>query len=116
MFGKVWMQIMEVTNKTKEELAKMEKEMIPFYILQFVLTIIFTLNLAGTYDIMLKGDPACSVYAAAAGLWFGIIVPIQISGIIWGNTKKKYWCKQIAVMTGMQFVGIMVAAFVLSSF
>ena len=46
MFGKIWMQVMEMGNKSKEELAKLQKEMAPFYALQFVLAFITTFCLA----------------------------------------------------------------------
>jgi hypothetical protein len=48
LFGKWWMQIMECTHLSKEELKKMQAKMTPFYGLQFLLTILFTWELAHT--------------------------------------------------------------------
>lgn len=114
IFGKWWMQIMEVAHLSKEELSKMQKEMGPFYALQFVLTFIITTSLAGTHALAVSADPTCSIYAMAFGVWFGFIAPVQISTVIWGNTKKKFWAKQLFVMLSMQLVGIMLAAWILS--
>jgi spore maturation protein SpmB len=114
MFGKWWMQIMEVTHLGKDELAKMQKEMAPFYVLQFILTFVVTMSLAGTYEVFKQSTPDCNIFAMAFGIWMGFIAPIQISTVIWGNTKKKYWAKQLFVMLSMQLVGIMLAAAILS--
>lgn len=114
MFGKWWMQIMEVTHLGKDELAKMQKEMGPFYALQFVLALITTFCLANVLAFGTMANPAYSVYGAAFWTWFGFIATTQISTVIWGNTKKKYWCKQIFVMLSYQLVGIMLATFILT--
>jgi hypothetical protein len=114
IFGKWWMQIMDMSHMSKEELAQMEKEMIPFYALQFVTTLITTFCLANVLAFGLMANPDYSVYGAAFWTWFGFIAMTQISSVIWGNTKKKHWCKQLFVMLSMQFVGIMLATFILS--
>ena len=110
MFGKWWMQIMEVTHLGKEELQKMQKEMGPFYALQFFLTLFTTASFANLMPYI----SSFSIYHVAFWLWIGFIVPIQISTVLWGKTKKRYWAKQIFVMVSMQLAGIMLAAFVLS--
>jgi hypothetical protein len=115
IFGKPWMEIMGMSGMSKEELAKHEKSMVPFYALQFVLTAVTTWVLASNIQMFeIIGTAGTSVYWLAFFMWVGYIVPVQISSIIWGNTKKKYWAKQTAIMCGMQFVGIMLAAFILS--
>lgn len=109
MFGKLWMKIMGATQMSKEEMAKMQKEIAPFYLLQILLTLIFTWELAHT----INADTGANPYFLALVTWFGYIVPIQISGVIWGSTPKKYWLKQICVITANQFVGMMVATYIL---
>ncbi len=116
MFGKWWMQIMEVAHLSKEELQKMQKEMWPFYLLQFVITFIFTVSFFGTHEMAAKAIPGCSIYQMVIGVWFGFVLPIQIGSVIWGNTKKKYWLKQIFVMTSYQIVSLLLAAFIWSVF
>ena len=89
MFGKMWMQVMEMGNKSKEELAKLQKEMAPFYALQFVLAFITTFCLAQVLEMGKIVDANYSVYMGAFWTWFGFIATTQVSAVIWGNTKKK---------------------------
>jgi Protein of unknown function (DUF1761) len=112
MFGKWWMQIMEMTSKTKEEMARMEKEMMPFYGLQFFLILFSTFALANHLALL----PAVSPIEISFWVWLGYMMPIQIATVIWGNTKKKFWAKQIFVMTSAQFVCMMIAGIVFSNF
>lgn len=110
MFGKKWMVIMGASNCTKEELQKMQKQMTPFYLLQFVLTIVFTWELSH----VLGAGTLLNPYFLAFATWIGFIVPIQVSGVIWGSTKKEFWLAQILIMTSYQLVGIMLATWFLT--
>jgi hypothetical protein len=115
MFGKIWMSIMEVSHYTKEELQKMQKSMMPFMGLQFVLTLITTWVLANNIQMFeIVGTAGTSVYWLAFFMWLGYMMPVAVSSVIFGSTKRRHWCNQIAIMCGMQFVGIMLAAFILS--
>ena len=114
MFGKWWMQIMEKTNATKAELEQMQKEMAPFYGLQLVLTVVSTFVLAMVIHYMRAGEPSFHAYGVAGWLWLGFFAPTQISAVIWANTKKKFWAKQIFVMLSYQLVALMLTAFFLS--
>lgn len=109
IFGKWWMEIMEVTNLSKEKLLEMQKKMSPFYALQFFLTLFSTFAL-----VNLVGMTTLSIYHLAFWIWISFIVPTQISGVIWGNTKKQFWAKQVFVMVSYQIVGLMLAAWILS--
>ncbi len=110
MFGTWWMQIMEVTHISKDELKKMQKEMVPFYALQFFLTLFTTISFAN----LLPYISAFSAYHVAFWLWVGFIAPLQIGMVIWGNTKKKFWIKQLIVMTSFQFVAILLMAWIVT--
>ena len=114
MFGKWWMEIMEVTKVAQKNLKKLQQEMIPFYFLQLAITVIQTLTLAlfATYVTMMS--PEISIYGVAGLLWSGIIVPTQIATVIWGRTKKQFWLKQILILTLNQLVSIMLAVYILS--
>lgn len=109
LFGNRWMQIMEATHFSKEELQKMQKAMGPFYALQFLLTLFSTFAL-----VNLAAVTPFSLYHIAFWVWLGFIVPTQIAGVIWGNTKKKFWLSQIAIMITYQLVGIMMAAWIIA--
>ncbi len=110
LFGKQWMDIMGVSQLSMEEIKKMQKEMGPFYAVQFALTILFTIALA----CIVVAWPENYGIPAALKIWAGFIVPTQIAGVIWGNTKKDKWLKQILIMTSYQLVGIVIAAYILS--
>jgi hypothetical protein len=112
MFGKTWMSIMEVSHYTKEELQKMQKSMMPFYGLQFVLTLITTWVLAS--NLAFSNITGMAAYFYAFFMWFGYMMPISVSAVIWSSTKRKFWIKQISIMLGMQLVGIMIATFIIT--
>lgn len=110
LFGKIWMEIMECTNIPPEELKKMQKEMAPFYGLQLVLTLLTTVAFANLVPYV----TAFSIYHLAFWIWVGFIAPIQIAGVVWANTKKQYWLKQILIMLSFQLVAIMLTAWILT--
>jgi hypothetical protein len=114
MFGKMWMKIMNVDSYSKEELQKMQKTMMPFMGLQLVLTLITTFCLANLLQMGKMVDPNYSAYMGAFWTWFGFMMPVAVSAVIWSSTKRKYWPTQIAIMCGMQLVGIMLAAWILT--
>ncbi|OGZ45787.1 MAG: hypothetical protein A3C84_00755 [Candidatus Ryanbacteria bacterium RIFCSPHIGHO2_02_FULL_48_12] len=114
MFGRWWMEIMEATNLSKEELQKMQKDMAPLYGLQFLLSLVFTFVLAMFIQYLQMAGVGFHAYGVAGWVWLGFIVPTQIAGVVWANTKKKFWAKQIFVMVSYQLVGMMLAAFILS--
>lgn len=112
LFGNTWMKIMGVEKYTKEEISKMQKEIIPFYLLQILLTLVTTFVLASNLSFNnLSGSPA---YFYAFFVWFGYIMPVQVGSVIWGSTSKKFWPKQILIMVSYQFIAIMLATFILS--
>jgi hypothetical protein len=114
MFGKWWMEIMGATTLSADEIKRMQKEMAPFYLLQIVLTLVSTWVFA--LLVFYFRDPQISLgsYGVAGLIWLGFIVPMQISSVIWGNTKKQFWPKQIFVMISYQLVGIMITGFLFS--
>ncbi len=110
MFGKWWMEIMEHTNTSPEDLKKMQKDMMPFYGLQFILTLFTTFSFANLVPYVIT----FSIYHVAFWIWIGFIVPIQIAGVVWANTKKQFWLKQIFVMISFQLVSILLTAWIVS--
>lgn len=110
MFGKWWMEIMECTNVPPEELKKMQKEMMPFYGLQLLLTLLTTVSFAN----LLPYISAFSAYHIAFWIWLGFVAPVQVACVVWANTKRKYWLKQIFVMLSYQLVNAMLMTFILS--
>jgi hypothetical protein len=112
MFGKIWMSIMEVSHYSKEELKKMQKTMMPFMAVQLVLTLITTWVLASNFAY--AGIVGAAAYFYAFFMWFGYMMPVTVSSVLFGSTKRHNWVKQISIMLGMQLVGLMLAAFILT--
>lgn len=106
LFGKICMNIMEAEHHSKEELAKMQKGMMPFYGLQFFLTVASSVFLF----YFLREFTLVSALELALFVWALLIVPTQVSSVIWGNTKKSKWAKQIAITTGCSLVCYIIAA------
>ncbi len=114
LFGKWWMQIMEVTHLSKEALQKMQKDMAPFYGVQLLITLLSTFVLAMFVKYLMMAQVGFHAYGVAGWVWLGFIAPTQIASVVWGNTKRVYWIKQIFVMTSYQLVAIMITAYLLS--
>ncbi len=114
LFGKSWMQIMGMTNLPKEEIQKMQKEMFPFYLFQILLTLLSTFVLAMFIYYLQMLNVGFHAYGVAGWVWLGFIAPTQIASVVWANTKRNFWWKQILIMTSYQLVGSMITAFILS--
>ncbi len=112
MFGNSWMKIMGSDTYTKEELNKLQKEMGKFYVLQLFLT---SLTMFILYQNIKYFGSEKGVWFALF-MWLGYVMPTQIAGVIWGSTNKKYWCKQIMIITSYQLVTLLIAGYIFSIF
>ncbi len=110
IFGKWWMEIVGADKCTPEEIKAMQKQMSPFYIVQLVITFVSTATLA----MFIQAMPAYSAYMTATVIFGGFILPLQISGVMWGGTKRSLQGKQLLVLTLGQFACMMLAAWILS--
>lgn len=114
MFGKLWAEIMEMTHMSKADLEKMQKEMMPAYLAQFFTGLLFIFILANFIAVAKLANIGAHAFGVAGWVWLGFVLPIQIGGVIWSQTKKKFWLKQIFVASGYQLVSMMIAAGILS--
>ena len=108
LFGKQWMDSMGTTHVSPEEIKKMQKSMMPFYILQFAMTL-------GTNIVLflfMRLLPLTGALSLASLIWIAFFVPTQISGVIWGNTPKKKWLQQILIMISFQLLSLLFAGFI----
>ncbi len=109
MFGKKWMQIMGMSHLTQEEIKKLQKTMLPFYLLQFVLTVVTTSTLAYLITI----TQAISGTMLAFLIWAGFVAPTSIANVVWGSTKRSFWCAQLAIMLSYQLITLLFASYML---
>jgi hypothetical protein len=111
-FGNLWGKIHGFDKLSKEVQLKMMKAMAPFYGLQLLVTIITTVVLS----ILLTALPDWNMFALAALVWLGFVVPTQVSGVIFGGTEGKWILSKIAVQAGGALAFLLVAAFILNLF
>jgi hypothetical protein len=118
MFGKWWMEIMEHDPEKigKAELEKMQKEMMPAYIAQFFLALLTITVLTHTIKFFMSMSSQFHAFGVAGWIWLGFVFPIIISNVMWSQTKKKFWCKQIFVSATYQLVVFMIAAALITYF
>lgn len=114
LFGKTYAKIMGMESCTPEEMKKMQSEMKLAYIIQFITTIITVWMLSSQINFL--GLTGLTPYVYGVFIWFGYILPIQISMILWSQTKKPYWFKQVLISGGNQLVSILVAVLILTLF
>jgi hypothetical protein len=114
LFGKAWQKIHHATwPDSKEEQAKLMKDMPVMYTIQFLVTLITTFVLA----LFILGLPSeWNVYGIAGFFWIGFVVPTQVSAVIFGGTEKKWMVKKILIMAGASLACLEVAACVLHFF
>lgn len=106
MFGNLWMKITGGDKHSESELEILKKKMMPYYVLQFFLSIwsaFVTINIIAVIGVI-------NPFIVAGFLWLGFLVPMIIQSVIWGGSERKYWTKQIAIMSGYQFLASMITA------
>lgn len=108
LFGKLWGRIHGFDKLPKNVQDKMVKEMGPFYGIQFLVTVITTIVLA-----YFKSLVNINLFYFAFLIWFGFIVPAQISAVIFGGTDKKWIVKKVLIQSGAALVCLEFASLIL---
>lgn len=107
LFGKVWGRMHGFELHSKEEQEKMQKDMMPLLVVQFMMTLLMTVVLA----LFVAGLPSdWNTFGIAGFFWLGFMLPTQVSAVIFGGTEPKWVLKKIAIMAGGSLVNLMVAA------
>jgi hypothetical protein len=113
LFGKVWGKIHGFDKLSKETQEKMQKGIAPFYVVQFIMTIVTTVVLY-IFIVFLPHD--WNVYALAGFFWLGFVLPTQVSAVIFGGTEQQWMIKKIAIQAGAALVCLEAAAIILHLF
>jgi hypothetical protein len=98
LFGKVWTKIMGAEHITKEQMAEMQKEMMPMYVIQVLLGLVTSFVLY--YFVQLIG------MHVAFWIWVGFSMPMA-AGAMW-DTQKGYKMKKFLVTASYQLVTLIV--------
>jgi hypothetical protein len=102
LFGKHWMKIIGAEHMSKDEMEKTQKEMMPMYVLQFVLTLITSFVLY----YFIKLIPVRTGIDVAFWIWVGFAMPAA-AGSIW-DTKKGLRLQKFLIVAGYQLVTLLV--------
>ena len=81
-------------------MAKMQREMIPTYIIQFVMS----LTLVYVLVHFIKGWTDVSGIEAALWIWLGFVVPTLASSVLWTNESRNDKFSRFAVQAGYNLV------------
>ena len=103
LFGKVWMKIVGAEHMSKEEMAQMQKQMMPYYAMQFVLALITS------YVLYTFAHMSGMGIVLGFWLWLGFAMPMA-AGSMW-DTKKGLQLTKFLVLAGYQLVTLLALAF-----
>jgi Protein of unknown function (DUF1761) len=112
IFGKQWLQINHQDGlPSKEEQTRLEKEAMPYYGIQLVLTIVTVL--VQSYFVAIQ--PA-NWFMTSMLIWLGFIAPTVVQGVIWSDPKNKKKAMQIGILALNYLVTIIIAGWLLATF
>lgn len=112
-FGKAWMKEKGMDKMSPEETKKKQKEMGPWYGLTFVTALVTAYVLAHVMFLSQNffGYPAVQTgLTSAFWLWLGFIMPVQLSGQIFGDKNRKL----LGIDTGFQLVSLLAMGVVIA--
>jgi hypothetical protein len=94
VFGKQWMKINHPNGlPSKEEMIRLEKEAMPYYGIQLVLTTVT----AWVHLYFVSLQPS-NWFATSILIWIGFLVPSLIQAIIWSDPHNKQKPLQVGIM------------------
>jgi hypothetical protein len=112
IFGKQWLLINHPNGlPSKEEQAKLEKEAMPFYGIQLVLTIVTVV--VQNYFVNLQ---ISNWFSTSILIWVGFIVPTVIQGVIWSDPKNKNKLMQIGILALNYLITIILVGWLIATF
>jgi len=109
LFAKHWGVIHGFDKLDKKTQKEMQSKMGPYYGAQIVVTIFSAFVLAKLIGLL----PEYSVFTLALLLWFGFVLPTQVSAVIFGGTEPKWIGQKISIMAGEALAHLLVAAWVI---
>lgn len=107
LFGKLWGKIHGFDKLPKETQKKMMSEMGPYYMAQFLVTVLTTVILS------LLVEKSANGYVFAFILFMGFIFPTQLSAAMFGGVPRKWLVKKVLLQSTASLICLEIAAFVL---
>ncbi|OGH02616.1 MAG: hypothetical protein A2798_03180 [Candidatus Levybacteria bacterium RIFCSPHIGHO2_01_FULL_37_17] len=92
LFGKMWQKLKGFDSKSKEEMAEMQKKMMPYYAVTYVVSLITAYVLAHVMFLsqnFFNYEPLTTGLMTAFWMWLGFILPIHLGNTIF--SEKKDW-------------------------
>lgn len=111
LFGKAWANINGFDMTDKKKMEEMQKQMTPFYLLQLAMTFLMNFAIA----ILIPNTTGLHWTAFSGLLWAGIIVPVVVANVIWGNTKREKWSMQLFILLSNHLLNMLIAGFIISA-
>lgn len=109
LFAKQWGEIHGFNKLDKKTQKEMQSKMGPYYAVQILVTVFSAFALVKLIDLL----PNYSVYTLALLVWFGFVLPTQVSAVIFGGTEPKWITQKASIMAGEALAHLLVAAFVI---
>ncbi|MCA9324382.1 DUF1761 domain-containing protein [Candidatus Saccharibacteria bacterium] len=108
-FGKMWGEMFGFDKLSKEKQKEMQNQMGPWYGVQLAMTLLSAFVLSSLTSQM----PTVSLYKIVFSIWLGFIVPVTVSGVIFGGTETKWMKRKIFIQIGESLAHLLVAAWVI---
>ena len=103
ILGKPWMKL---KGYSEASLKAEQKKMGPLYGLSFIVALVTAYVLSHIMAFAMNFyhyDPIMAGLTSAFWAWFGFVMPVQVTGVIFGDKK---W-KLLAIDTGYQLVSLL---------
>jgi len=98
LFGKKWMQIVGVNPDDLEARKKMQKNAMPLYLVQFVLTLFQVLVLAH----LIADTTRVGGLERALWIWGAFVIPTLAGAVMWTNEQGKMKWARFLIQGGYQ--------------
>ena len=112
IFGKKWGEIHDFDKLDKKTQARMQQQMLPLMLAQFVVGAVSAVVLAH----FIAALPSVEWWKLAFWLWLGFVLPTQFGAVVFGGTEPRWVRTKLAIMAGGGLLTIMLGAWVISLF
>jgi hypothetical protein len=110
-FGKQWMWIHHGDKTPSEkEMTEMSKGMWILMVSEFVATALIIIGLA----CIIRATPEYSGLQVGFMVWLAFILPMIVSGVIWGNDRKEVRLQKITLSASYRLIALLAAGYVIA--